>query len=198
MKQVIETIYNFNELVETVQEKLINLEIECISVVWEPFLEELEKELESEGFKSPEIHYDIGYSQGSGACFDAEIDLKNFVSVYKDKLPLLSKRLDRLDDYIEGGICKNSYSNHYSHRKTRYTEIEIIHRDPRVSKVLLKEADKLDSLIERDRLAACDRIYQELQDQLEHDTNRERIKEMLLEDNVTFYHQDGEIYVNPC
>lgn len=197
MRTVAQNIYSFIELSESAKEKAIqnqrNYEQENYSP--DELLKEFSEELSNNGFLKSKIYYSGFCSQGDGLSFDSEIDLKFFVVKHKDRLPLLFKRVDRLDDYIEAAIYKNSYANHYSHRKTRYTEVTTqVNTDPRVDKLLNREVITLDELVDFDRLAFCDKFYRELEIDYDRAMDDDSIIETLKANDYEFL-RDGEIYI---
>lgn len=196
MRTIEKTVYTFDELTDRVKEKVIKDQIEFESEVYtcDWLIQEWVEKLKEEGFINAKIHYSGFYSQGDGACFDAEIDLKKFVNDYKTYLPLLAKRLDRIDEYIEAGICKNSYSNWYSHEKTRYIDVTCnSDLDERQVRRLAKEVKILDELIEKDRLDLCKQFYKELKEDYERVTSSESAIADI-KANEYEYFEDGEMY----
>lgn len=195
MRIIEQKIYKFDELSEATKQKAIDkhrsFEIEVFNPNYE--IEGFISELEHEGFDNAKIGYSGFYSQGDGLSFDADINLKFFVSAYKDQLPLLFKRIDRLDDYIEAEIVKNQYAYHYSHAKTRYTEVSLNHLDSRIDNILMKEVRELTNLIEYSRLDFCNKFYSELQKHYEAVLEDSNIIENIKANEYEFT-ENGEIF----
>ena len=99
MKKITINLYSFNELSPEIQKKVLddNRTIN-VNYNWHDFIYDNWKEkLTSFGFINPEIYFSGFYSQGDGACFDADIDLetvlKNAPEEYK-KLILANNHIE--------------------------------------------------------------------------------------------------------
>jgi hypothetical protein len=198
MRIVEQKIYRFSELSEKVKQKVIEASKNFESEVYNSdfLLDEFKQELASNGFTDAKIAYSGFYSQGDGLSFDANVNLIFFINQYKDQLPLLHKILHSERDlysYIDAGICKNSYSNHYSHRKTRYAEVSFNYLDSRIESVLTKEVIDLNDTIESDRLDFCDKFYKILKDDYEERLEDSNIIDSLVTGEYEFT-ETGEIY----
>lgn len=68
------TVYSYSELSETAKEKARNWYIEnCCDYEWYDFiLEDWKEKLAEIGFTNAKIYFTGFWSQGDGACFDAE------------------------------------------------------------------------------------------------------------------------------
>ena len=89
------------------------------------YLEDLQSDLKKVGFLNAEIHYSGFWSQGDGASFDAEVDIIRYLEATTQKTKY-KKLLNMIrEGEIEAYIRKNSWSNNYSHEKTRYIELEL-------------------------------------------------------------------------
>ena len=198
MRIVEQKIYKFSELSEKAQQKAIedhrNFETEVYSSDF--LIDEFKQELANNGFLNAKICYGGFWSQGDGLSFNADINLIFFINSNKDQLPLLHKILHSERDlysYIDAGICKNSHSYHYSHKKTRYSEVSFNYLDSRIEKVLEKEVKILGELIESDRLDFCDKFYKILKDDYESRLEDENIIDSLVTGEYEFT-ENGEIY----
>jgi len=191
-------IYRFNELSEAAKQKAIEAHRNFGSEDYNSdfLIDEFELRLNENGFLNSKIYYSGFWSQGDGLSFDANINLIFFINKHKDQLPLLHKILHSERDlyyYIDAGICKNFYSYHYSHKKTRYSEVSFNHLDSRIEKVLEKEVIELTNIIESDRLDFCDKFYEILKDDYESRLEDSNIIDSLITGEYEFT-KDGEIY----
>lgn len=196
MRTIETKIYKFNELNDEAKEKAISDHRVFEQEQFNPDLDYYKEQVESKGFKNAKIFYSGFCSQGDGASFDCEIDLIKFITDNKKQLPLLYKILNskrNLYDYIEANIEKNSYANHNSHKKTRYTEVVIQNVDKRIESVLIKEVAMLEEFIEIARLSACDLIYNGLEKEWNDINSDECIKETIEANEYEFF-ATGKIY----
>jgi hypothetical protein len=132
--------YKVSELPEDLKEKIIE-KYSTINVddsFWyESILDEWKEKLAEQGFENAEIYFNGFWSQGDGACFDADVDLEKLIRLAYKKNPdkrdfLLALIADdsKSPPYeMSCSIQKNSYANHYSHSNTRYINLEIENSD---------------------------------------------------------------------
>lgn len=179
-------VKSFDEFTEKEQAKIcdkyryINVEdIEDFSNYDDIFI----MNLEEQGFIDCNIFYDLSYSQGSGACFDCSSF--NFDTLLSDFNCKHKKWIiNILKDGCDVGIKKTSYSNHYSHEKTRYFELYFnsYHECKHIHKLLAQ----LEEHIEQKRLEACIKLYGDLQKVYNFLTSDEAIEETLLANEYLF------------
>lgn len=103
------------------------------------------------------------------------------------------KRINKIEDYIEASILKTTYSRHYSYDKTRYVELILTSNGSRIEKVLMSEIVKLQDLIEKDRLEACEYIYNGIKEEWENISSCQYAKEVIELNDYEFF-ENGEIY----
>jgi len=128
MKERIIKVYEFKELSKKAKENAIK---ECydINIKYDDCLqyevEDFKEHLKEKGFPNATLYYDLSCCQGSGACFESDIDLDIIFKTLKDKkYNILKKFVDEQFVELIPRILKNSYANHYCHYKTRYIDIE--------------------------------------------------------------------------
>lgn len=121
MKTKTINLYKFEELTEEQQAKVLDKYRDFNDDVFESYVNDEYNTLEitESGFNNPTIHYSLGNSQGSGACFDCndfnfDLLLKDWQHKHKNWI------LNIIKSYYQGYIKLNQYGYHYSHSKTRY------------------------------------------------------------------------------
>jgi hypothetical protein len=156
MRTVRTKVYKFEELSDEAKQVAIdnNRDINTDYEWWNPMFEGFTELLEKQGFYETEIYFSGFYSQGDGACFDGKVDALKFAESINEK------RVARLIDagILEGfTIEKTSFSNHYSHEKTRYVDVW---REDRknIDRVLVSMCEE----IEEKRLSLSKQIYNDL------------------------------------
>ena len=78
-------LYTFEELVPTVQKKVLERErfINVLDAFWyEPIIDDWALELEKRGFEQVRILFSGFGSQGDGACFEARINTAVYLSTH--------------------------------------------------------------------------------------------------------------------
>lgn len=116
------TLYSFDELQGAAREKALNKHREFLSELddWsEPVLDAWREKLEQNGFYKPKIYFSGFWSQGDGACFDAEINtIEAARSIGYNELEL--KILELADVTFSIGTT----NHHYSHERCRAVELD--------------------------------------------------------------------------
>ncbi len=187
MKTIKINLFEFSELSEEVQKKLIekNYDINIFEDWHDDLLSDFKTELAEAGFNDATIHYSGFSSQGDGLCFDATIDVNKFAETTNEKR--IAKLIDKgeIDNY---SIGKNSYSNHYSHERTRYVD------SPAVSQInLLTNVTFLEAKINQKRLTLCREFYRRLEEEYDSLQSEESIKETLNDSEAT-YLENGQMF----
>ena len=184
MRTIRTKVYKFDELTPAAQDKAIELLYDLnVSHNWyEWTIENMVEMLAENGFDNAEILFSGFWSQGDGACFDADINLSHFTT---DK-----RIVDIARNYCDFRIEKTSYANHYSHEKTRYVEYNGL--DEKL--VRINEAlQKLSDTIEERRLSLSKQIYRDLEQEYEYQTSKEAIIETIQANEYDFF-KDGKLY----
>lgn len=199
MKTIELKLYDIMELKDEAFRKAVddNRDINVDNDWWsDGVLEEWNVKLQEMGFINPKIYFSGFWSQGDGACFNADIDIDQFIKHFKlDKFtPLLSfAEKEELD--LTASIEKNSYATHYSHERTRYAEVDFWVPEDIKDKAgdVEKLADELEKELESTRLEMCHNIYKDLQREYEDDTTEDAIVDTLQANEYTFL-EDGTMY----
>lgn len=172
-------VYKFEELTEKVQQKVLE-KLWDINLYedWHEFtLEHFKEKLEEIGFEDAKIHYSGFCSQGDGASFDAHVNLEKIINYIGDKR--FNKLLHLVkESYIDVSIVKTSYANHYSHKKTRYIEVNTDFNTENYLRVN-KLCDLLCDYIEDLRIRLCEEIYETLEKEYDYLTSKEQIIECI-------------------
>ena len=130
MRLEIISIYKFEELPKEMREKLIekhqNINVEGVN--WYQYTtEDWKKKLEEKGFTDEEIYFSGFWSQGDGACFDAQVDVSRLAvavyarddeSYYREVLQFFADNGPRVLAYVK------TNDSHYSHANTRYISVD--------------------------------------------------------------------------
>ena len=122
------TVYNINELESDAQEKALQefiVDNDAIQMNMDMYVEELTDDLKSFGMTNTIIHYSGFWSQGDGACFTGNFNIKQIEHDKRnnDQYTEIVKRLNILykKHPTLSAITKRK-SNYYCHHKTVYTE----------------------------------------------------------------------------
>lgn len=187
-------VYQFDELEECVQDKIIS---EWNTDFFDDFvLDGWKDRLTSIGFIEPEINYSGFWSQGDGASFtckwiDFSLLISSMIYCYGYYPPMLDKALYFAEvGYIHGGINRTSY--HYSHKNTVSLSLEMdIYQDVKGVWERL-ESDLYDSIQEYSKDLMRE-IYHDLEKEYEDVSSREYIMEEIDNLELLFY-KNGRIF----
>ena len=145
----------------------------------EDMLAEYKEELAEAGFTDAVISYSGFWSQGDGLSFDAKIDIDKFCETANEK---------RIAKLIHNGelsnfeICKNSFSNHYSHVNTRYVESPEVSHNTNIETII----EALYIKINDKRVELCDKFYRALEKEYDCLISDESIKQNLIANEYTY------------
>lgn len=186
--------YTFEELDPKVQEKVMEEFKQAKSehdsdFIFACVLEEWTAKLDKLGFCDPDIYFSGFWSQGDGACFEAECDLREIIK------ELDTKKYRHLLPFIEAGeitctIEKNSYGWHYSHERTRSIDIDYPfwhERCPRLAALCESLKEDLEEL----RYDLSHDLYKALENEYWYALSDEVIKEDILCNEYVFF-ENGE------
>lgn len=156
-------VYNFSELPTKARNKAIEIELNNVredfdNLYTDEIISDFKEKLESIGFEDAKCFYSYSFSQGDGACFDANV---NFEKVC-NHLGLTVES----DWNVDCSIVKNSFANYYSHELTRYISLEI--ND--VTDDILNDYAKA---IEELRISLCKELYNKIDAQYQAIVNEE-------------------------
>lgn len=150
--------------------------------------EEFTDRLEKEGYKDIEVRFSGFGSQGDGASFTAEVDIRKYLkaSGWTRQYP----ELLRYEDDIE--ICVERIDNQYSHEGTIQADYVQVGDD--ATDAAISEAERLVEHIHREARELSRSHYRTLQRSYEDLTSDEHIEEMLMTDDYEF-RADGSMFV---
>jgi hypothetical protein len=192
------TLYTFAELSEDAQnaalEKLHDINVDCD---WYD-LDYHAENLAAIGFENAKIHFSGFWSQGDGACFDADVNVekalnaflmcnhpaRNFdVAAYEKWLTLAERGA------ISAHIRKVGPYNIYAHANTRDLELDCVFSQKAWDKLGLGACQ---DLLEQLRHDACQEIYSSLEKEYEYLTGRGAILGTI-EANEYEFTEDGRL-----
>jgi hypothetical protein len=190
MKKVEITLYQFKELPEEAKKKAIeNYQDINTDYEWhENIFDDWKEKLRKLGYEEPEILYNGFASQGNGACFIAEVILKNWLK--KHKLEKKYKKLFREAEDVKITI-KHSWRYYYS--SSTDVNYEWYGDAERLTEKLEDDILEVVELIKEERETLGDKIYKELEEQYFALTGDEAIADTL-EFNEYDFTADGKIY----
>lgn len=125
MKQKTINLYTFEELTEDQKQKVLDKYRDFNDDIIPSMAQDefITLPIFEAGFLNPTIHYDLSYSQGSGACFDCdEFDFDLLLKGWQ--YPHKKLILNIIKTHYQGYIKLNHYGYHYSHSNTRYFDLE--------------------------------------------------------------------------
>lgn len=202
MKTINVNLYSFSELKPETQKKVLDRMRDLNVDDQEWYLnttEYFQDQLAELGYSHPKIYFSGFWSQGDGACFDADsLDLVQWIRSTVKRQEKYKSLIDLVAEFgISGSIFKASNSNLYSHERTRTFCLETSdmteeHDATKEQHALL---DELEKDIEQDRLNLCKDIYKSLEDEYESLTTDESIKEAIEANEYTFL-ENGELFNN--
>ena len=106
-------VYKFSELSAKAKERALeSLRLTNVDYDgWHDFvIEGWEEKLNKLGYKDAKIYFSGFYSQGDGACFEARIDVAEYIKAHK-----LSKKYPLSKKYSEYIRCSLKHGGHYYH-----------------------------------------------------------------------------------
>jgi len=192
--------YKFEELTEEAQEKVLEKAREAKGQydsewIFECTLDDWKEKLESMGMDDVKIQFSGFWSQGDGASFNANVELKEFIkhaNLPEGKYRHLIRLIEA--EGMEASILTNHFGNHYSHENTRDLSLEsnIWRRyTPRLFK-LLKE---LENELEEFRSNLSLELYSDLEKAWDYAMSEECLREDIeAQENV--YLEYGKVFLN--
>lgn len=212
-------VYNFEELDKEIQKKVIEKDFNefRIEINNEFFCKFANEILCLLGFDESEVWYSLGWCQGDGLTFDFNLSSGEIIEIikqYQDKktvergFKFLENIVNELHDIVSDfelneelindfdvtiNTEKNSYANHYSHKKTRYMNLEVnnLYRD-----ITNKESlyfGELENVIKSIYYKICDILEKEGYEQIYYKPSIEEYTEISNENNY-MYLENGELF----
>jgi hypothetical protein len=154
MKATIEVeVLEYDELPAKVRTTLLRKEAETLAEIWQSDCveDQFREKAEAIGFSNIKVWYSGFGSQGDGACFDADIDLKMVLGHLG-----IPNEVD-MDTGVEWSCHIETISQRYNHERTRKIVFEILDEDnPDLEEEI---GDKIEAL----RLELCRKLYADLE-----------------------------------
>ncbi len=189
MKQNIVMSYSINELSEENRnkaiEKLIDLNVDY--EWWDSIKENFMEDMETIGYHVSNIYFSGFYSQGDGACFEANVNILNYLTKNK-----LKTKYRKLTEYVKdtGDCIDIEQAGRYYHEKSMSFTDTFSSTDSK------KLADQMTEIIERIEQEAEDKakeLYKTLEKKYEYLTSTEAIVETI-EANEYEFTEKGELF----
>lgn len=190
------TIYNYQDLLQNeeikqkVVEKYSYINVDYAN--WHDFIiNEWKLKLEELGFINPEISYTGFYSQGDGASFIADVDIK--LAAQKSEL-FTDREINLLYTLWNYGLIEAAIrraSHHYYHENTttlEYYDGQLQANWTHIQKVV----DRLWDYLEKTKYNLSKEIYRDLENEYDYLTSEAVILETLQANDYEFY-EDGSI-----
>ena len=169
----------FSELSEEQKAKAIekHRDINTFGEWWDWELDEQREKLTRQGFINPQIYFSLSYSQGDGACFQADIDLAKFLKGRR----VATKYTKQIENYHKGILeAKITTSGHYSHEYSM--SLDYYDQDDAPS-------GNLETFILEEAREQARKIYKDLKALYEDLTSDESIAETL-ENNEYYFNSE--------
>lgn len=156
-------VYKFSELPASARKKAIEIELDNIredfdDLYTDEIISDFKKKLESIGFEDAECFYSHSFSQGDGACFDANV---NFEKVC-NHLGLTVES----DWNVSCYIVKSRNANLRSNESARYISLDINDVSDDIVNDYLKAIEGL-------RISLCKELYNNIDNQYQAVVNEE-------------------------
>jgi hypothetical protein len=191
MREVLRTYYDLDDIKEEAINENRHINVENID--WfDSVFDDWQTRLEEIGFTDAKIHFSGFWNQGDGASFDADID-NDLVVAHLVKMGRISETeaesILKLQDSFELKIRRNSYANHYSHKRTRYVNIEYWDMDNEEQEI---RVERFAEQVELLRLELSDDIYSDLNKDYDYLTCDDAVYDTLKANNY-YFESNGKI-----
>lgn len=191
MREILRTYYDLDDIKEEAINENRHINVENID--WfDSVFDDWQTRLEEIGFTDAKIYFSGFWNQGDGASFDADID-NDLVVAHLVKMGRISETeaesILKLQDSFELKIRRNSYANHYSHKRTRYVNIEYWNMDNEEQEI---RVERFAEQVELLRLELSDDIYSALSDDYDYLTSDDAVYDTLKANNY-YFESNGKI-----
>lgn len=183
--------YTFEELSKEIQSKVLDDNRDWNVNSWnengwaEFVLEEKTEMLKNLGFEDIKIMFSGFWSQGDGACFEARLNIAQYIKSHK-----LGNKLKALLNAEDCFTYNISQSGHYYHERSMIVE-QGFWGEP--STKAQDQAENLLKLLEAEIINLAHGIYKDLEKEYEYLTSDEAVKESLITNDYQFT-EDGKIF----
>lgn len=191
MREILKTYYDLEDIEKEAINENRNINVDDVD--WfDSVFDDWQTRLEEIGFTNAKIYFSGFWNQGDGASFDADID-NDLVVAHLVEMGRLSKTeaesILKLQDSFELKIRRNSYANHYSHKRTRYVNIEYWDMDNEEQET---RVERFAEQVELLRLELSDDIYSALSEDYDYLTSDEMVYDTLKANNY-YFESNGKI-----
>lgn len=176
--------YQFNELPEAIQEKVLDQFNTDYLYNHDPILEGMKEDLESIGLEDIDIKYSGFWSQGDGLSFTCYV---NDAALFLEHIGA-PKCSDSLIEVLDITFSRAGHRN--VHEKSVSTSVDYAYMTNEVLTEWNEKIEDLEKHIEDWRLKKCQSLYMELESEYEVSTSRDAIIEHM-EANGYHFLEDG-------
>lgn len=174
--------YTLNELIDKYRYSEVEWE------GWDEYvIEDWTEKLAELGYTDAKIMYSGFCSQGDGAGFESGYDIEKFIENNKPLIiqwtfPNVSVGIDDIKECLSFSI---KHCGSYYHKYSFSLSVDIV-GDPQgiTDEKLESIADELEKTLEAERLDLCGQIYRDLEEEYNHMTSDEYIKEYLINNDL--------------
>jgi hypothetical protein len=156
MKAVIGVeVFEYDELPKKIRQDLLRKEAETLAEIWQSDCveDQFREKVEALGFSDVKVWYSGFGSQGDGACFDADVDIKKVFGH-------LGIPTDFEADWSNFASCHIETINHrYNHERTRKIVFEILSESAANPEL----EEDIEGQIEELRRELCQQLYKDLE-----------------------------------
>ena len=186
MKLATIQLYSFDELDDSVANRILQCYREEMEIDYDPVIEGAKEELEKIGASDIDIFWSGFYSQGAGAAFDAEKILNTLFkdNADYDKIRFLTNEAGLIDMKIVSRRC--GPSNFYSHENTVEAFITCRIYDSQIASEDRALIDALEKDMTEFIRSTSRKIYADLEEHYEACTSLERILDDFREQGECF------------
>lgn len=183
-------LYSFEELSAEAQQNAIENErqytYEWIDLTF--FTDDAKEQLATVGFENAQINYSLGYSQGDGLSFKADIDLSYFLDLFAPNYPQWIK--DTLYNNISARCTGNDGRYCFASRKDIDVTLDNWYREyGNVNDFV----SRLDDFITDCYIDECKKLERQGYDEIEYQQSDEYLKDGLIANDAEFL-SDGTQY----
>lgn len=206
MQELSIKVYEFTELPQEIQNKLIQEELKAEYGIsyWDydtfskDIMADWKSDLQELGFNNAEIKYSGFCSQGDGASFTADVDLAKVVNIDEFCLKYKNRKFftKAILNHIKCDIVRNSHR--YYHSNTVFADIEFKYDSKHcflnTNNSIHNIISQLEHYINEKQRYYSNKIYKELEKEYYSCYSEEHIKEWFEEVDENLYFIDGTVY----
>jgi hypothetical protein len=186
--------YTFDELKDEVKEKVLEKyrDINVDYYGWHDFIiDDWKMKLEDLGYEDVKIYYTGFYSQGDGACFEANVNIDKWIKKHK-----AGRKFRKLLSEVRAGYyayigIKHNYSYYFS------TSTDVVFEgESELSEKAYKQLEEMVEWIKEEREQLGNEIYRDLEKEYDYLLSDEAVIETIKANDYAFL-ENGEdkIYI---